>query len=137
MITAKYTGRIDPYATHVATVLSRRLRHLQGGLALVEFNDHRVCYLALTNTAPYSVTIGRNEFIGELDQWTNVDDPRPLDQDIVTKFINNLETKAQKLVNPAMAPRYYPIKKSTTRPTSMFRTSSRNDTCSSCKSTEK
>ena len=100
-ITAKYTGRIYPYATHVATVLSRRLRHLQGGPALVEFNDHRVCYLALTNTAPYSVTIGRNEFIGELDQWTNVDDPRPLDQDIVTKFINKQETKAQKLVNPS------------------------------------
>ena len=68
---------------------------------MVEFNDHRFCYLALTNTAPYSVTIGRNQFIGELDQWTNVDDPRSLDQDIVTKFINKLETKAQKLVNPS------------------------------------
>ena len=88
-ITAKYTG-------HAATFMSTRLRHLQGGPALVKFNDHRVCYLAITNTAPYSVTIGRNEVIGGLD------DPRPLDQDIVTKFISKLETKAQKLMlNPS------------------------------------
>ena len=74
-ITAKCTGHIDPYATKVATVMFRRLRHIQGGPALVKFNDHQVCYLAVTNTAPYLVTIGRNEFIGGLDQWTNIDDP--------------------------------------------------------------
>ena len=101
-ITAKYTGHIDPYDTHEATVMSTRLRHLQGGPALVRFNDHRVCYLAITNTAPYSVTIGLNEFIGGLDQWNNAADPQPLDQDIVTKFITKLETKAQKLLlNPS------------------------------------
>ena len=95
-ITAKYTGHIDPYATHVVTVMSPKLRHLRGGPALVKFNDRRVCYLAVTNTAPYLVTIGRNEFISGLDQWNNLDEPQPLDQDIVTKFINKLETKAQK-----------------------------------------
>ena len=100
-ITAKYTGHIDPYATHVVTVMSPRLRHLQGGPALVKFKNRQVCYLAVTNTAPYSITIGRNEFIGGLDQWNNVEEPQPLDQDIVTKFINKLETKAQKrLLNP-------------------------------------
>ena len=68
-ITAKFTG-------HVVTVMSRRLRHLQGGPALVKFNDNNVCRIAVTNSAPYSVTIGRHEFIGGLDQWTNVDQPR-------------------------------------------------------------
>ena len=49
------------------------------------------------------VTIGRNEFIGGLDQWSNIEDPRPLDQDIVTRFIAKLEIKAQKLVhNPSL-----------------------------------
>ena len=78
--------------------MSRRLRHLQGGPALIKFNDHKVCRIAVTNTAPYSVTIGRHEFIGGLDQWNNVDEPRPLDSETVTKFINKMETKASKLL---------------------------------------
>ena len=78
-ITAKYTGHIDPYATHVVTVMSQRLRHLQGGPALVKFNDLKTCRIAVTNTAPYSVTIGRQEFIRGLDQWNNVNEPQPLD----------------------------------------------------------
>ena len=51
-ITAKYRGHIDPCATHMATVMSTRLWHLQGGPAFIKFNDHPVCYLAVTNTAP-------------------------------------------------------------------------------------
>ena len=64
--------------------MSRRLRRQQRGPALVKFNDHRVCHIAVTNTAPHSVTIGRHEFIGGPDQWNNVDEPQPLDQNLVT-----------------------------------------------------
>ena len=82
--------------------MSRRLCHLQGGPALVKFNDLKVCRIAVTNTDPYSVTIGRHEFIGGLDQWNNVDEPQTLDSEIVTKFIHKLETKAHKLLlNPS------------------------------------
>ena len=82
--------------------MSKRLRHLQGGPALVKFNDHCVCYLMVTNTAPYLVTIGRHEFIGGLDQLNKVDEPQPLDQDLMTEFIKKLKTKAHKhFLNPS------------------------------------
>ena len=63
---------------------------------MVKFDDLRVCRIAVTNTAPYSVTIGRHEFIGGLYQWNNVDDPQPLDSEMVTKFIHKLEKKTHK-----------------------------------------
>ena len=129
-ITAKYTGHIDPYATHVVTVMSRRLCHLQGGPALVKLNDHRVCRIPVTNTAPYSVTIGCHKFIGGLDQWNNVDEPQPLDSEMVTRFIHKLETKAHKqLLNPSDSTKLLFTKRYRTVPTSMCLISSKNNTC--------
>ena len=98
VVMARYTGHINPLATHVAPVMSSRIRHLQGGPAIVKFPDHKICKLAITNTPPYKVNFGRNEFIGGLDQWTRVESPQPLDPQIVEKFISKWEMKMQKFL---------------------------------------
>ena len=54
--------------------------------------------MAITNTAPYPITLGQNEFIGALDQWTDVDDPLPLEQKMIDQFIHKLDTKTQRLM---------------------------------------
>ena len=56
--------------------------------------------MAITNTAPYPITLRRNEFIGSLDQWSpdEVGEPIPLDQVAVDKFIHKLETKTQRFI---------------------------------------
>ena len=54
--------------------------------------------MALTNTAPYAVHIGRNELIGGLDQWTSTDEPIPLDDLTIEKFISKLEAKSAKFL---------------------------------------
>ena len=127
-LTARYTGHVDPYATPVVTVMSRRLRHLQGGPALVKFNDIGICRIAVTNTALYSVTIGRHEFIGGLDQWHNVDEPRLLDTDVVTKFIHNWKLKLTNICSiPVTQPSFSLIKKLKTMPTSTCLISLKNN----------
>ena len=67
VVTVRYTGNLTPFTTPVATIASPHHRHLTGGPALVSFNHNKVCKVAITNTAPYPVTLRQNEFIGALD----------------------------------------------------------------------
>ena len=89
---------MTPFATQVVTIASPSHRHLIGGPAIVEFNKNKVCLVAITNTAPYPITLRQNEFIGALDQWTEVGEPVPLDQKVIDQFIHKLETKTQRLM---------------------------------------
>ena len=98
IVHAPYTGHLDPQTIPVVTILSTQNRHLQGGPAIVKFNYQKVCQLEVTNTAPYEVTIGQNEFICALDQWTGTDQPIPLREEMVKKFISKVETKVQKFL---------------------------------------
>ena len=98
VITARYTGHINPFATHVATVMSPQLRHLLGGPALVEFNNNKICQLAITNVAPYEINITRKKFIGGLHQWISMDPPQPLSPQLMEKLISKLVTKMPKLL---------------------------------------
>ena len=50
--------------------------------------------MAITNTATYPLEIGQNEFIGALDQWTDIGKPQALEQ-MVKKFKTKLEAKTQ------------------------------------------
>lgn len=59
---------------------------------------HRVCKLAVSNTAPYAVYLGRQEFICSLEQWKDVGVPKELDQRMVDQFIHKLETKTQRFM---------------------------------------
>ena len=54
--------------------------------------------MAITNTAPHAVHIGRNELIRGLDQWTSTEEPIPLDDLTIEKFINKLEAKSAKFL---------------------------------------
>ena len=93
VVTVRYTGNLTPFTTPVATIASPHHRHLIGGPALVSFNHNKVCKVAITDTAPYPITLRQNEFIGALHQWTDVGEPLPLDQKD-----HKLETKTQRLM---------------------------------------
>ena len=60
IIHSRYTGHLNSVATHLVTILSTQNQHLQGGPALVKFNNNNVCQLAITNTALYPVMIGQS-----------------------------------------------------------------------------
>ena len=98
VVKVRYTGPLTPFATQVVTIASPNHRHLMGGPAIVEFNKNKVCLVAITNTAPYPITLRQNEFIGALDQWTEVGEPVPLDQKVIDQFIHKLETKTQRFM---------------------------------------
>ena len=98
VLMVRFTVQITPLTTPVATIVSPRHRHLTGGPALVSFDNKRVCKVAITNTAPYAINLGQNEFISTLHQWTDVDTPIPLDHKVMDKFIHKLETKTQQLM---------------------------------------
>ena len=80
VVNVRNTGNLTPYSTPVVTIASPHHRHLIRGPAIVQFNQNKVCKVAITNTAPYPITLRQNEFIGALDQWTGVEQPIPLDQ---------------------------------------------------------
>ena len=101
VITARYTGHLTAYTTPVVTIAPPQHRHVTGGPAIVTFNEHNVCQVAITNTAPYPITLRRGEFLGSLDQWSRNDmgEPIPLDHKVVNQFIHKLEAKTQRLMN--------------------------------------
>ena len=66
-----------------------------GDPALVTLNRNWVCSIALTNTAPNDINIGRNKFIGTVEQLKNVGEAKEVDQKTVDQFLHKLETKAQ------------------------------------------
>ena len=98
VVMVRYTENLTPFTTLVAMIAPPHHRHIIGGPALVSFNQNKVCKVAITNTAPYPITLCQNEFIGALDQWTDVDDPLPLEQKMIDQFIHKLDTKTQRLM---------------------------------------
>ena len=93
ILKVRYTGQLTPFSTLVATIASPRHRYVTGGPTLVSFDQHGVCKVAITDMAPYVITLLKNEFIGTLDQWTDVDTPISLDHKVVYKCIHKLEAK--------------------------------------------
>ena len=78
----------------VAAILSPRHWHLLGGPGLDTLEKQKISRVAITNTATYPLEIGQNDFIGALDQWTDIGKPQALEQ-MVKKFKTKLEAKTQ------------------------------------------
>ena len=115
IITAQLDGEWESFSTPVATISSPRHCHLTGDPALVTLNRNWVCSIALTNTAPNYINIGRNKFIGTVEQLKNVNEP----------WINSSTSWKPRPIAS------WPIKKSSKRPIWMCLRSSKPSTCSS------
>ena len=78
VIDVHFTGLLTPFTTPLASIASPRNQHLTGGPTVFSFDSQRhVCKVAITNTAPYAISLRQNKFFGTLDQWTEVDTPIP------------------------------------------------------------
>ena len=42
----------------------------------------------MTEMAPYDIHLGEHEFIGTVEQWQDVSEPKELDQKTVDQFIH-------------------------------------------------
>ena len=64
LITAKFLGKTEPSAPHMASTLSVEDEIIQGGNALVTVTNEGLCTVAVTNCATYRITIKQGSVIG-------------------------------------------------------------------------
>ena len=63
LVKIKFHRQTEAFAPHIATIFSDQTKLLQGGPALISITDDGFCTIAVTNCAPYEITLNRGSLI--------------------------------------------------------------------------
>ena len=66
-IPAKFMGQWDETDTYVATIYNPRTQFVVGGPAMVRITEHKICQIAVINTAPHEIYLERGDFLGAVE----------------------------------------------------------------------
>ena len=67
VVKTKFNGHATPFTPHIATISCSQSKLLQGGPALVSVSDDGFCTIAVTNCAPYDISVARGSIVGYIE----------------------------------------------------------------------
>ena len=95
VIGARFLGHTQSFTTQIATLGNPDYGSLIGGPAITSVDQNGICQIAVTNSAPFEVTIPKNTPIGTLEQLHNVD-PILLDGGHLNDFLHAVSDQSPK-----------------------------------------
>ena len=90
LINTKFLGRFDTIAPKIVSVFSIDDELIQGGPALVNVSESGLCTIAVTNCAPYPITLKRGSVIGLIEEECAQGKIEPLSDTKGTKIFESI-----------------------------------------------